>query len=177
LFILFLIFQHQRCSSSQFPRQSLEMNANNVANKFLPQNKEHDPEKTPATEMTHSILWPSIFPNINNRNNGSIIRHYKLNWIGEESVEERLWRREIDQAAVAAVTHRDFQVQHEIKLDDKYLFIFIPIFLYFLLSIQHPVQFRAGHARVNVEGNENNFLPNNKSCSNSSKLQTAMDIR
>lgn len=28
--------------------------------------------------------------------------------------------------ADALVTHRDFQVQHEIKLDDKYLFMFNP---------------------------------------------------
>lgn len=98
----------------------------------------------------------------------------------EEKYKTRLWRREIDQAAVAVETHRDFQVQHEIKFDDKYLFIFIPIFcslFFLLLSIQLPLQFCMGHARVNVEGNENNFLPNNKSCSNSSKLQTAMDIQ
>ena len=100
-----------------------------------------------------------------------------MNWkeSGDENKERGLW-----QAAVAVATHRDFQVQHEIKLDDKYLFIFIHIFLSFFslaLSIQLPLQLCIGHARVNVEGNENNFLPNNKSCSNSSKLQTAMDIQ
>lgn len=81
--------------------------------------------------------------------------------------KKRLWQRKIDQAADAAITHRDFQVQPEIKLDDKYLFIFIPNMLYlctFFLYGSRSNKCRRRKNRISFTSNST------KVHSNSSKL-------